>query len=79
MSAVRARYSGNSGTGVDITVELDNGEYRNVHVKQGGTLPDDVDGTAISAAFRDNLLAQDGWTKYRQPATSSSTTDKKEG
>jgi hypothetical protein len=73
MSAVRARYSGSSGTGVDLTVELDTGEFRNVHVKQGGLLPEDVNGSPISAAFRDSLLAQDDWTRFRQSAQSSST------
>jgi hypothetical protein len=80
--SVRARYDGPSGTGVDITVELDSGEIRTTHVKQGGLLPEDINGVAISAAFRDSLLEQDGWTRYKQPAGSSSTAksdDKKEG
>lgn len=71
--SVRARYDGPSGTGVDVTVELDSGEIRTTHVKQGGLLPEDINGAAISAAFRDSLLEQDGWTKYKQPASSSST------
>jgi hypothetical protein len=73
MSAIRAKYTGPSGTGVDLTVELDTGENRPVHVKQNGLLPEDIDGTPISAAFRDSLLQQDGWTRYKQPATSTNT------
>jgi hypothetical protein len=72
MSAtIRARYDGPAAEGVDLTVELDNGEFRQVHVKQGGLLPDDIDGNAVSTAFRDSLLDQDGWSRYRQPATTT--------
>lgn len=66
MSDIRARYDGPSGTGVDIPVELETGEIRNVHVDQGKQLPTDVDGIAISAKFRDSLLAQDTWSEVRQ-------------
>lgn len=77
MSQVRARYSGNATIGVDVTVELDTGEFRSIHVAQGGLLPADIDGTPVSAAFRDRLLEQDDWTRQRQ--TSQTTDEKKEG
>jgi hypothetical protein len=78
--SVRARYDGPSGTGVDVTVELDTGEFRTTHVKQGGLLPEDINGVAITPAFRNSLLDQDDWTKYQQQSTSSAKSDdKKEG
>lgn len=75
MSEKRAVYRGPSGTGVDVIVELDNGEFRSVHVDQGAQLPTDIDGQKISAKFRDSLLEQDAWSEVKQ-ATGN---DKKDG
>lgn len=66
MSEKRARYDGPSGTGVDVPVELDSGEIRDVHVDQGAQLPTSIDGQPISARFRDRLLEQDDWSEVRQ-------------
>ena len=72
MSQKRAVYRGPSGTGVDLTLELDNGEFRSVHVDQGAQLPTEVDGQPIKASVRDSLLQQDDWSEVRQ-ATGSDT------
>jgi hypothetical protein len=66
MSEKRATYRGPSGTGVDLAVELDNGETRNVHVDQGAQLPPDVGGQKVSAKFRDSLLEQEDWSEVKQ-------------
>lgn len=67
MSEKRARYDGPSGTGVDIPVELENGETRFVHVDQGAQLPTEIDGTPVRASVRDALLEQkDTWSEVRQ-------------
>jgi hypothetical protein len=66
MSEKRARYDGPSGTGVDVPVELDNGEVRNVHVDQGSQLPTELDGQPIKASVRDALLLQEDWSEVRQ-------------
>jgi hypothetical protein len=76
MSEKRAATTGLPAPGVDVPVELDNGEFRNVHVDQGAQLPTEIDGTPISASFRDSLLEQDDWSEVKQ-ATGSDL--KKEG
>jgi hypothetical protein len=54
----RAMYVGPSQTGIDLTVELANGETRNVHVPHGGDVPTEIDGMKVPATFRDGLLEQ---------------------
>jgi hypothetical protein len=77
MSEKRAVYRGPSGTGVDVTVELDSGEFRNVHVDQGAQLPTEIDGQPIRASFRDSLLQQDDWSEVKQ-ATGNDTKKKED-
>jgi hypothetical protein len=63
----RAKYTGPSGTGVDLIVPLANGESRSVHVEQGHQLPTEIDGQAVPASFRDELLKQeDNWSEVKQ-------------
>lgn len=82
MSEKRARYDGPSGTGVDLTVPLENGESRPVHVDQGQQLPSSIDGQRVPASFRDSLLEQDDWSEVKQATgseTKSSDNEKKGG
>lgn len=72
MSEKRAVYNGPSGTGVDLLVELSDGQLRPCHVDQGGQLPAEIGGVKVSAAFRDGLLEQDDW-KPRKQATGDET------
>jgi hypothetical protein len=76
MSDKRARYTGGSQTGVDVTIEFDNGEQRRAHIKQGGELPTVIDGLKVPAAFRDSLLEQtDNWSEVKR-ATGAEATGK---
>jgi hypothetical protein len=62
----RARYAGPSGTGVELTVPLDDGQIKSVHIEHGHQLPTEIAGQPVSAAFRDQLLAQDDWAEVDQ-------------
>lgn len=63
-TTIRARRKGGD---VDLTIELETGEFRQVTVVDGGLLPTNIDGVAIPASLRDQLLEQDGWERFRQP------------
>lgn len=76
MSEKRARYTGGSQTGVDLTIVFETGERRRAHVNPGGELPTEIDGLKVPAAYRDSLLEQtDNWTEVKR-ATGSEATGK---
>lgn len=63
MSAKRARYDGPSGTGVEIDVELSDGQtIRSVHVGRGQQLPAELNGVKVAPEFLDGLLEQEDWS-----------------
>jgi hypothetical protein len=67
MTDIKARYTGPAPDGVTLGVVLDDGDLYPYHVKQGGELPQEIDGRKVSTAYRDGLLAQeDNWTKVRR-------------
>ena len=73
MSATkRIRYTGHSGTGVDVVyLDPQKGPQR-VTVEHGHQLPAEV-----PASVRDSLLSQEGeWSEVQQGASSSSSADK---
>lgn len=57
----RARYHGASGTGVDLTVTLPDGQIRNAHVDHGDLTPEMVAGQRFPEAIVEQLVSQDGW------------------
>lgn len=62
MSTTRtARYTGPSGTGVDLTIRLQDGQERLVHVPHGEALPAELGGVSLDENFLNTLLQQDGW------------------
>lgn len=73
MSATkRIRYTGHSGTGVDVRYSDPELGVRTVTVEPGHMLPAEV-----PASVRDNLLSQKGeWSEVQQGASSSSSADK---
>lgn len=67
MSEKRARYTGTSQTGVDLSIPVTDGEFLHVHVGHGAELPAEVDGVKVPASYRDALLAQgDEWSEVRR-------------
>lgn len=76
MSEKRARYTGGSQTGVELAIQLANGETRNRHIPHGGEVPTEIDGIKVPAAFRDSLLEQtDNWSEVKR-ATGSEAVPK---
>lgn len=73
MSATkRIRYTGHSGTGVDVRYFDPERGVQSVTVEQGHLLP-----TEVPASVRDNLLSQEGeWSEVQQGGSSSSSADK---
>lgn len=70
----RARYTGGSGTGVDVSVELVDGQNVTVHVDPNHLLPEEVEQgdrkVAVSDSARDRLLEQkDTWSEVDQPSS----------
>ncbi len=61
----QAQYAGGSGTGVDLTVRLADGQQRPRHVDQGESLPDEIGGVPLDPEFIDGLLEQADWTEYK--------------
>jgi hypothetical protein len=79
MTDIKAKYVGPAPDGVTLGVVLDDGDLYPYHVKQGGELPQEIDGRKVSTSYRDGLLAQeDAWTKVRRD-TSTSTSAKPAG
>jgi hypothetical protein len=70
MSEKRAVYRGGSGTGVDLSVPLGDGQHVPVHVDQGAQLPTEIEYGGVKhkvpASFRDSLLEQDDWSEVNQ-------------
>jgi len=56
-----ARYEGGSGTGVDLTVLLVDGQQRPRHVDQGEALPTEIADAAVDPEFVERLLEQGDW------------------
>ena len=66
MSSIRkARYDGPSGTGVDLNVELADGQVKPVHIDQGHQLPAEIGGVALASGFVANLLSQGDWSEVK--------------
>jgi hypothetical protein len=70
----RARYSGGSLTGVDVKVELVDGQKVQVHVDPNHLLPEEVEQgdrkVAVLASERDRLLEQKNiWSEVDQTAS----------
>jgi hypothetical protein len=61
MSEKIPRYQGGSGTGVDLTVLLENGEAKPRHFDQGDEVPSEIGGVPVAQSFIDGLLQQDVW------------------
>ena len=77
MSEIKARYVGPSQDGVTLGVVLDDGDIRPYHVKQGGELPQEIDGRKVSKRYRDGLLAQeDNWTNVRRESAKAGKEEK---
>jgi hypothetical protein len=80
MTDIKARYTGPDPDGVTLGVVLDDGDLYPYHVKQGGELPQEIDGRKVSTAYRDGLLAQeDNWTKVRRDTSTSAKPAGKDG
>jgi hypothetical protein len=80
MTEVKARYVGPAPDGVTLGVVLDDGDLYPYHVKQGGELPQEIDGRKVSTSYRDGLLAQeDNWTKVRRDTSTSAKPAGKDG
>jgi hypothetical protein len=80
MTDIKARYTGPDADGVTLGVVLDDGDLYPYHVKQGGELPQEIDGRKVSTAYRDGLLAQeDNWTKVRRDTSTSAKPAGKDG
>jgi hypothetical protein len=80
MTDIKARYTGPALDGVTLGVVLDDGDLYPYHVKQGGELPQEIDGRKVSTAYRDGLLAQeDNWTKVRRDTSTSAKPAGKDG
>jgi len=54
-----ARYKGGSGTGVDLTVLLADGQQRPRHVDPGEALPTEIGGVPVDPDFVERLLEQE--------------------
>ncbi len=76
MSNIRARYDGPSATGVELLVELQDGQTYPVQVKKNGLLPEEVGGQSVAASFRNKLLEQEDWSEFRQSDSSSDKSNK---
>jgi hypothetical protein len=80
MTDIKARYTGPDADGVTLGVVLDDGDLYPYHVKQGGELPQEIDGRKVSTSYRDGLLAQeDNWTKVRRDTSTSAKPAGKDG
>jgi hypothetical protein len=87
MSDKRARYTGGSQTGVDLSIPFGDGDFVHLHIPYGGELPSEVAGRKIPATYRDSLLEQtDNWSEVRRATgdevkgkTTTATADTKEG
>jgi hypothetical protein len=80
MTDIKARYVGPAPDGVTLGVVLDDGDLYPYHVKQGGELPQEIDGRKVSTSYRDGLLAQeDNWTKVRRDTSTSAKPAGKDG
>jgi hypothetical protein len=67
MSEKRARYVGHPDGIEGLEVPLANGETRRISVPYGGEVPMEIDGQAVPASFRDNLLTQGAnWTEVKR-------------
>ncbi|MDP2712308.1 MAG: hypothetical protein Q8O56_13910 [Solirubrobacteraceae bacterium] len=53
-----ARYRGGSGTGVDLTVRLADGQLRLRHLEQGEALPTEIGGVPVDPEYITRLLEQ---------------------
>ena len=63
-----ARYTGGSGTGVDLIVPLVDGQQRRVHIAQGEPLPENFGGVAIDPEFLERLLETPDWDAVDETA-----------
>jgi hypothetical protein len=80
MTDIKAKYVGPAPDGVTLGVVLDDGDLYPYTVKQGGELPQEIDGRKVSVAYRDGLLAQeDNWTKVRRDTSTSAKPAGKDG
>jgi hypothetical protein len=80
MTDIKAKYVGPGPDGVTLGVVLDDGDLYPYHVKQGGELPQEIDGRKVSTSYRDGLLAQeDNWTKVRRDTSTSAKPAGKDG
>jgi hypothetical protein len=84
MTDIKARYVGDSPTGVTLGVRLEDGDIYPLTVPHGGELPTVIDGRKVSIPYRDGLLAQDAnWTRVKRDTkpsgTTSAKTDSKDG
>ena len=61
------RYTGHSGTGVDLDVPLEDGQTVPYHVEQGGYLPLEMRGVKVQRSFIKSLLQQEDAWQARQP------------
>lgn len=78
----KAKYTGPSGTGVDLDVRLSDGQVKPVHVDQGHDLPGEIGGVSVLPAYWDNLLEQADWTEVKRdalPKSDDTTTAGKPG
>lgn len=63
-----ARYKGGSGTGVDLTVLLADGQQRPHHVDPDETLPEQIGGVPVDPEFIAGLLEQESAWELVGPA-----------
>jgi hypothetical protein len=75
--SIKARYTGGSLSGVDLSITFKDGDVVQVHVPHGGELPEEVQGRKVPVEYRDSLLEQtDNWSEVKR---TDSTSTKKEG
>jgi hypothetical protein len=74
MSDIKARLTGGDPEGETLGVVLEDGDIHPFHVKQGGELPQEIDGRKVSKDYRDGLLAQeDKWSRVRRDTGNTGT------